>query len=94
MSPFQQLNYLVVKADKATIQIPELEFEIPPNTQKGSITTVESIIRMSVSELERDQLVRRVRSWLYRKPSTVLVSAYSYPWLPHTSYTCDHLRYD
>ncbi len=62
MSSFQSLNRLVVKADQATIRIPELEFEIPPCTQKGSITTVESIIRTSVDELERNQLMRKV--WL------------------------------
>jgi len=28
---------MVVKASTALVSIPELDFEIPPNTQKGSI---------------------------------------------------------
>lgn len=34
----------VVKSDTATAQIPELEFEIPAATQKGTITTVEGLL--------------------------------------------------
>lgn len=56
----QHLNRLVVKADTATVHIPELDFEIPPHTQKGSITTVESILMQSVESLEKEQPVRKV----------------------------------
>lgn len=35
----------VVKSDAATASVPELEFEIPPATQKGTITTVEGLLR-------------------------------------------------
>ena len=34
----------VVKSDSATVTIPELDFEIPAATQKGSITTVEGLL--------------------------------------------------
>ena len=35
----------VVKADSATATVPELEFEIPAGTQRGTITTVEGLLR-------------------------------------------------
>ena len=57
---FQHLNRLVVKADTAGLQIPELDFEIPAHSQEGSITTMESILLKSVEELEREQPVRKV----------------------------------
>ena len=51
---------MVVKASTALVSIPELDFEIPPNTQKGSITTVESVIAQCLTGLEQEQPVRRV----------------------------------
>lgn len=56
----QYLNRLVVKGDSAIVLIPELEFEIPSMTQKGCITTVESIISQAIADLEKDQAVRKV----------------------------------
>ncbi|XP_072237697.1 zinc finger protein ZPR1 [Leuresthes tenuis] len=55
----QDLNREVVKADSATTRIPELDFEIPPFTQKGSLSTVEGLLDRAVAGLEQDQLVRR-----------------------------------
>uniref|UniRef100_A0A8C7JWG2 Zinc finger protein ZPR1 n=1 Tax=Oncorhynchus kisutch TaxID=8019 RepID=A0A8C7JWG2_ONCKI len=40
----QDMNREVVKADSATTRIPELDFEIPPYTQKGSLSTIEGLI--------------------------------------------------
>lgn len=34
-----------MKSDSATVTVPELEFEIPMGTQKGTITTVEGMLR-------------------------------------------------
>ncbi|KAL5229784.1 hypothetical protein ABZP36_028560 [Zizania latifolia] len=45
------LNRQVVKSDSATIKIPELDFEIPPEAQRGSLSTVEGIIMRAVDEL-------------------------------------------
>ena len=56
----QDLNRMVVKADTATVRIPELEFEIPSHTQKGRITTIESILMQSVEGLEKEQPIRKV----------------------------------
>ncbi|XP_029006251.1 zinc finger protein ZPR1 [Betta splendens] len=55
----QDLNREVVKADSATTRIPELDFEIPPFTQKGSLSTVEGLLDRAVAGLEQDQPVRR-----------------------------------
>lgn len=51
---------MVVKAETATVQLPELEFEIP--AQRGQITTVESVIQQAISNLELDQPHRLVCS--------------------------------
>lgn len=53
------LNREVVKADCATTRIPELDFEIPPFTQKGSLSTIEGLLDRAVAGLEQDQAVRR-----------------------------------
>ncbi|XP_069005928.1 zinc finger protein ZPR1 [Embiotoca jacksoni] len=53
------LNREVVKADSATARIPELDFEIPPFTQKGSLSTVEGLLDRAAAGLEQDQAARR-----------------------------------
>lgn len=55
----QDMNREVIKSDSATTRIPELDFEIPPFTQKGSLSTVEGLIDRAVSGLEQDQAVRK-----------------------------------
>lgn len=55
----QDLNREVVKADCATTRIPELDFEIPPFTQKGALSTVEGLLDRAVAGLEQDQPIRR-----------------------------------
>ncbi|XP_023147391.1 zinc finger protein ZPR1 [Amphiprion ocellaris] len=55
----QDLNREVVKADCATTRIPELDFEIPPFTQKGSLSTIEGLLDRAVAGLKQDQAVRR-----------------------------------
>lgn len=49
---------MMVRAETATVTIPELEFEIPPG--KGEITTVESVIQQAISNLELEQPYRMV----------------------------------
>ena len=58
----QYLNLLVVMADSASVCIPELEFEIPSHSHKGSVTTVESIITKAVTRLEQEQPERKVHT--------------------------------
>lgn len=55
----QDLDREVVKADSATTRIPELDFEIPPFTQKGALSTVEGLLDRAVAGLEQDQPARR-----------------------------------
>uniref|UniRef100_A0A673WWJ4 Zinc finger protein 259 n=1 Tax=Salmo trutta TaxID=8032 RepID=A0A673WWJ4_SALTR len=52
------MNREVVKADSATTRIPELDFEIPPYTQKGSLSTIEGLIDRAVEGLAQDQQLR------------------------------------
>ncbi|KAL5990861.1 hypothetical protein ACLOJK_011766 [Asimina triloba] len=49
--PLGMLNRQVVKSDLATIKIPELEFEIPPEAQRGTLSTVEGILTRAADEL-------------------------------------------
>ena len=35
----------VIKSEPGTLRIPELDFEIPANTQKGILSTVEGMLR-------------------------------------------------
>lgn len=53
------LNRRVVKSDHTSIKIVELDFEIPANSQKGEITTVEGVIARSIDGLQQDQNVRK-----------------------------------
>ncbi|CAL1609147.1 unnamed protein product [Knipowitschia caucasica] len=55
----EDLDREVVKSDSATTRIPELEFEIPPFTQKGSLSTIEGLLDRAVEGLEQDQPARR-----------------------------------
>ncbi|XP_010435563.1 PREDICTED: zinc finger protein ZPR1-like [Camelina sativa] len=49
----------VVKSESATIKIPELDFEIPPEAQRGSLSTVEGILSRAADELSALQEERR-----------------------------------
>eukprot|EP01112_Ceratiomyxa_fruticulosa_P017640 TRINITY_DN5536_c0_g1_i1.p1 TRINITY_DN5536_c0_g1~~TRINITY_DN5536_c0_g1_i1.p1 ORF type:complete len:526 (-),score=131.00 TRINITY_DN5536_c0_g1_i1:100-1677(-) len=56
----RDLNRQVVKSDTATVTIPSLEFEIPAQTQKGSINTIEGFLSQSIDGLEKAQVLRRI----------------------------------
>ncbi|XP_035488094.2 zinc finger protein ZPR1 [Scophthalmus maximus] len=55
----QDLDREIVRADSATTRIPELDFEIPPFTQKGTLSTIEGLLDRAVAGLEQDQPGRR-----------------------------------
>ncbi|KAL6422699.1 hypothetical protein ACFW04_010738 [Cataglyphis niger] len=55
----QDLNRQVVKSDYTSVHIPHLDFEIPAQSQKGEVTTIEGIIDRSIRALEQDQPKRR-----------------------------------
>lgn len=53
------LNRRVVTSDYTSIQIPELELEMPAQSQKGEVTTVEGILEHTKRALDQDQVKRR-----------------------------------
>lgn len=55
----KMFNRQVVKSETATIKIPELDFEIPPEAQCGSLSTIEGILVRAADELEALQEERR-----------------------------------
>ncbi|XP_038065261.1 zinc finger protein ZPR1-like [Patiria miniata] len=55
----KDFNRQVVKADTASLRIPELEFEVPCGSQKGSFTTVEGVISRAIEGLEQEQPIRK-----------------------------------
>lgn len=57
----KDLNRRVVKSDYSSVRIEELDFDIPAQSQKGEVTTVEGIIDRVVRGLEQDQPVRRIQ---------------------------------
>ncbi len=67
------LNRQVVKSDNATICIPELDFEIPPITQKGTLNTIEGFLAQTIEGLraaqperylENPDVARKVESFI------------------------------
>ncbi|KAG8283180.1 nucleolar zinc-finger protein [Homalodisca vitripennis] len=55
----KDLNRQIIKSDYTSIRIPEVDFEIPSQSQKGEVTTVEGIIDRAITGLTQDQEVRR-----------------------------------
>lgn len=55
------LNRQVVKSDYTSFKIKELDFEVPPKSQKGEVTTVEGILTRCITGLEQDQVLRRIQ---------------------------------
>ncbi|XP_052849172.1 zinc finger protein ZPR1 [Drosophila gunungcola] len=54
------LNRRVVRSDNSSVSIPEVELEIPVQSQKGEVTTVEGIIERTIAGLSQDQDKRRI----------------------------------
>ncbi|KAI2498531.1 zinc finger protein [Fragilaria crotonensis] len=48
----EDLNRQVIKSDSATLAIPQLDFEIPPGTQRGTISTLEGVLKRAAENLE------------------------------------------
>ena len=47
------MNRKVVKSEYATIKIPEVDLEIPPQTQKGKLSTIEGFILNTKENIEK-----------------------------------------
>ncbi|KAH9599391.1 zinc finger protein [Trypanosoma melophagium] len=64
----KDLNRQVVKSEYATVYIPQLEFEIPPESQKGTLNTVEGFLEQAEYGLQLGQPLRRIQNpELYEK---------------------------
>jgi C4-type Zn-finger protein len=50
----KDLNRQIIKSDSGLIRIPEMDFEIPPMTQKGGISTIEGMIVMIMTIIDDD----------------------------------------
>jgi zinc finger protein len=55
------LNRFVVKSEFGTITIPEIELEIPRDTQKATIKTIEGYLRATADGLKLNQEERRLQ---------------------------------
>jgi len=55
----KDLSRQLVKSDYATVCVPDVELEIPPEGDKGEVTTVEGILRKTIEGLNREQEFRR-----------------------------------
>ncbi|XP_014287823.1 zinc finger protein ZPR1 [Halyomorpha halys] len=55
----EDFNRQVVKSDYTSIKLPILDFEVPSQSQKGEVTTVEGIINRAIGGLIRDYEVRK-----------------------------------
>jgi len=56
----QDLSRQIVKSDYASLIVPEIDLEVPPNSQKGTITTIEGVLKRTIMGLAQDQPVRRL----------------------------------
>ena len=54
------LNRQLIKSDSATLLIPCLDLEIPASTQRGTVSTIEGILRTAANNLQAQQAQRLV----------------------------------
>jgi len=59
VNTLKDFNRQMVKGDKATIIIPDLDFEIPAITQAGVFTTIEGLLDRAIENLQNSQIIRR-----------------------------------
>ncbi|KAK8797803.1 hypothetical protein WA171_005334 [Blastocystis sp. BT1] len=53
------LNRQIIKGDNCTISIPEVQLDIPDNTQRGDLNTVEGVISRVADQLRQEQPYRK-----------------------------------
>lgn len=76
----KDVNRQVIKSDFATIKIPHLQFEIPPESRQGVLSTVQGFLTRAADDLDDLQPDRRVCSF----PICTLASSTSVTYLPFT----------
>jgi zinc finger protein len=55
----KDLNRQIVKSEYASLTVPEIEFEIPSNTQRALLNTVEGFLSKAKEDLEAEQPLRK-----------------------------------
>ena len=55
------LNRQIVKSDSASLKILEIDFEIPANTQKGGVSTIEGFLKTAANNLNVHQVDRMLQ---------------------------------
>merc|ERR1711957_193936 len=69
----RDLNRQVVKSEHCTVRIPELDFEIPPQTQKGSLTTIEGLSQKAALNKDTNpQWAEQVGTFCTEKLETIV----------------------
>jgi zinc finger protein len=58
----RDLNRQVVKSEHCTVKIPELDFEIPPQTQKGTLSTIEGLVMKASADLKMTAEMNKERN--------------------------------
>jgi hypothetical protein len=56
----EDLDRQIVKSDYCTISFPDIGFEIPPQTQQGTLNTLEGFITRAIDGLQQQQNIRKV----------------------------------
>ncbi|KAJ3038158.1 hypothetical protein HDV00_000958 [Rhizophlyctis rosea] len=75
----QDLSRQVVKSESASVRFEELDFEIPPATQRGVLTTVEGLISRAIEGLSQQQPLRKAMDEnLYNQIEAVISTLNSY----------------
>lgn len=59
LTQIEDLNRQLIKADAGVIYFPSLDFEIPRETQRGSINTIEGVLQKAIEDLRENQEHRR-----------------------------------
>ncbi|GMI44760.1 hypothetical protein TrCOL_g12019 [Triparma columacea] len=71
----KDLDRQVIKSDSCTIKLPSLELEIPPQTQRGQVTTIEGVLKKTADGLEEGQAQRAMDNLdVFRKIQSIIVS--------------------
>lgn len=61
VSSQKDLSRQIVKGEQGTVRFEELDFEIPPNSQRGVLSTIDGILDRAIDGLNQDQVLRRIQ---------------------------------
>ncbi|RYY68323.1 hypothetical protein EON63_24930, partial [archaeon] len=99
----KDLNRQIIKSDSASLRIREIDFEIPPHTQKGEINTLEGVLKTAAKNLSLYQHERLMGNpevglrYSCITPYTIHHTPYTIYRIPytiyHTPYTIHHIPY-